>query len=92
MDEKDKVEYIRLKDRARAMEKFSLYSAFVSVAALVACAVLAEKVWKYFLPIGIGAFLSFVGIFLGVILSTNSAIKKLEAKYGIVTRREENEE
>ncbi len=83
MDEKDKNEYIRLKTRARKFERISVYLMLLSFLILIACVILSQKLFGFFLWIGLGMFLLFISSSIVFIFTANKKIKSIEQKYNL---------
>ena len=92
MPERDKAKYSALKDAARRMEKLSVYILAVCFFALIACAVLTDKLGGYYFIIGIAVFsLAIIGTIIAII-AMNHKIKGYEEKFSMPRDAEREDE
>ncbi|MBR1868154.1 MAG: hypothetical protein IJ800_06230 [Clostridia bacterium] len=82
MTERDKNEYIKLKTRARKFERLSIYLMLVCFLILIACVILSQKLYGFFIWIGLGQFAAFLSASIIFIVVSNKKIKTIEKKYG----------
>ena len=80
MTQREKEEYVNIKEKISRTEKRVMPLFVVCFIILFAAVILSEVLWKYLLYIAIGAFIVFVAAYSLYLLSLNKKLKKYEKK------------